>query len=120
MDALHYLREDNFVEESTSPWAAPMFTVPKKDGFIRLVVDYRRLNQVTEPDPYTMPQVEALLEQMGSAHFFSTLDLRKGYYQVPVDPCHVHKTAFVTKFGKFQFKVTPFGLRNAPATHFKC
>ena len=90
--------------------------IPKKDGSIRHVVDNRRLNQVTEADPYTMPRVEVLLEQMGHAHLFTTLDLRKGYYQVPVDHVHVPKTAFVTQFGKFQFKVMPFGLINAPAT----
>ena len=92
LEELSYLRENNFVEDSTSPWAAPMFPIPKKDGSIHLVVHYRRLNQVTEADPYTMPRVEVLLEQMGHAHLFTTLDLRKGYYQVP-DPVHVPKTA---------------------------
>ena len=93
-----------------------MFAVPKKDGSIRLVVDYRRLNQVTVPDPYTMPRIEILLEKMGSAKKISTLDLKKGYYKVPVYPQHREKTAFVTESGKYQFKVMPFGLKNAPAT----
>ena len=116
VDELSYLKEKGFVEESLSPWAAPMFPIPKKDGSIRLVVDYRRLNQVTEADPYSMPRIEVLLELMGHACLFTTLDLRKGYYQVPVDPAHRTKTAFVTQFGKFQFTVMPFGLKNAPAT----
>ena len=99
-----------------SPWAAPMFPIPKKDGSIRLVVDYRRLNQVTEADPYSMPRIEVLPELMGHPRLFTTLDLWKGYYQVPVDPAHRIKTAFVTQFGKFQFTVMPFGLKNVPAT----
>ena len=92
-----------------------MFAVPKKNGSIRLVVDYRRLNIVTISDPYSMPRVEDLLEQMGSASFFSTLDLQMGYYQVLVNHNDVSKTAFVTQFDKFQFRVMPFGLKNAPA-----
>ena len=73
------LKEKGFVEESMSPWAAPMFPIPKKDGSIRLAIDYRWLNQVTEADPYSMPRIEVLLEQMVHAHLFTTQDLRKGY-----------------------------------------
>ena len=93
-----------------------MFAVPKKNGEIRLVVDYGRLNQVTVPDPYVMPRVEEVLEAMGAAKLFTTLDLKKGYYQVLVEPEHQTKTTFITEFGKYQFRVMPFGLRNAPAT----
>ena len=115
-EELKYLKDNNFVEISSSPWLAPMFAVPKKDGSIRLVVDYHRLNQVTVPDPYTMPRIEILIEKMGSAKIFFTLDLKKGYYQVSVYPQHREKTAFVTEYGKYQFKVMPFVLKNAPAT----
>ena len=93
-----------------------MFAVPKKTGDIRLIVDYRRLNNVTVPDPYVMPRIEVLLEMMGKANIYSKLDLKKGYYQVPVAPHHQDKTAFVTEWGKFKFTVMPFGLRNAPST----
>ena len=72
-----------------------MFAVPKKDGSIRLVVENRRLNQVTASDSYAMPCIEFLLEKMGSAKIFSTVDLKKGYYQVPVYLQHREKTAFV-------------------------
>ena len=70
-----------------APWAAPMFAVPKKNGDIRLVVDYRYLNSVTVPDPYVMPRIEVLLEAMGAASIFTKLDLKnkKGYYQVAVN-----------------------------------
>ena len=111
---LDFLKEKNFIIPSTSPWAAPKFAVPKKTGNIRLVVDYRLLNNVTVPDPYVMPRIEVLLEMMGKANI--QLDLKKGYYQVPVAPHHQDKTAFVTEWGKFKFTVMPFGLRNAPST----
>ena len=113
---LDFLKEKNFIAPSTSPWAAPMFAVPKKTGDIRLIVDYRRLNNVTVPDPCVMPRIEVLLEMMGKANIYSKLDLKKGYYQVPVAPHHQDKTAFVTEWGKFKLTVMPFGLRNAPST----
>ena len=117
---LDFLKK-NFITPSTSPWAAPMFAVPKKTGDIRFVVDYRCLNNVTVPDPYVMPRIEVLLEMMGKANIYSKLDLKKGYYQVPVVSHHQvshhqDKTAFVTEWGKFKFTVMPFGLRNAPST----
>ena len=119
---LHYYRcpqiweEPGSIVKSTSPWAAPMFAVPKKNGSIRLVVDYRRLNQVTIPDPYVMPRIEVLLEIISVAQIFTTLDLKKGYYQVPVTAKHRQKNAFITEWGTFEFTVMPFGLRNAPTT----
>ena len=94
-----------------------MFAVLKKSpGSVRLVVDYRCLNIVTTPDPYCMPRIEDILEKMASATYFSTFDLARGFYQVPVEPCDMDKTTFLTPFGKFRFTVVPFGLRNAPAT----
>ena len=104
-----------FIVTSTAPWATPMFAVPKKNGLIGLVVDYRRLNKVTIPDPYPLPRIEVLLETVGRANVFSTLDLMKCYYQVRVHEKHQDKTRFITEWGKFQFTVMPFGLRNAPS-----
>ena len=111
------LRQNHLIEPSRAPWAAPMFAVPKKSpGSVRLVVDYRCLNTVTTPDPYCMPRIEDILEKMASATYFSTFDLARVFYQVPLEPCDMDKTTFLTPFGKFRFTVMPFGLRNAPAT----
>ena len=117
---LPYLIDMNFIEHSLSPWAVPMFAVPKKNGSIHLVVGYLRLNLVTVSDPpYSMPRVNCFYNRWVMLFLFSTLDLQKGYYQVPVHNDHILKTAFVTQFGKYQFRVMPFGLKNAPAT-FQC
>lgn len=103
------------IEPSRSPWAAPMLLVQKKDGTLRPVVDYRKLNQVTSPDPYPMPRTEELIERIATATYITTLDLTKGYWQVPMAPESREKTAFVTPFGKYQFRRMPFGLTGAPA-----
>ena len=91
----------------------------KKDGALRMCVDYRKLNSVTDDDVYPMPRVEELLDQIGKAKFVTTLDLAKGYYQVPVASEDQDKTAFVTSEGKFRFTRMPFGLKWAPTT-FQC
>ena len=75
--------EDGVIVESTSPWAAPILFVPKPGGEWRPCVDYRALNKITTPDPYTMPRVDDLLDKIGNSKFISTLDLTKGYWQVP-------------------------------------
>ena len=105
------------IEQSTAPWAAPMFAIPKKTpGSVRLVVDYSRLNAVTVPDPYYLPRIEDTLKRMSRAQFLSTFDLAIGFYQVPLEETDRDKTTFLTPFGKFRFKVMLFGLQNAPAT----
>ena len=109
------LAEMGVVEESTSPWASPIVPVPKSDSSIRLCIDYRKLNGVTEPDPYYIVTLEEILERVGSSRCISKLDLCKGFYQIEVEKDSVAKTAFITPFGKFQFKRMPFGLRNAPS-----
>ena len=90
--------------------------VHKEDGSLRLCVDYRQLNTVTQPYAYPMPRVEELLDRLGKAKYLSILDLAWGYWQVPVSPPDRYKTAFTTPFGFFQFKRMPFGLSGAPAT----
>ena len=108
--------EAGIVVPSKSPWTSPLVPVRKKDGSLRLCVDYRQLNTITAEDRYPMPRVEELLEQLGSANYISTIDLTKGYYQVSVHPDDRSKTAFMAPMGKFEFKRMPFGLKGAPAT----
>ena len=109
------LLELGVAEPSFSPWASPVVPVPKKDGSLRICIDYRRLNSVTVPDPYYMITLDEILEKVGSSGCLSKLDLSKGFYQIGIDEESKEKTAFVTPFGKFRFNRMPFGLRNAPA-----
>ena len=89
--------------------------VTKKDGSIRICVDYRKINAVTHPDPFPMPRIEEMIDSLAGARYLTTLDLTKGYWQVPVGESSRPKTAFVTPLGKYQFKVMPFGLVGEPA-----
>ena len=109
------LKED-IIEPSNSEWASPLVIVRKKDNTIRLCVDYRKLNAETQVDAYPMPRIDDILDQVGQAKFITTLDLAKGYWQVPVAKEDRHKTAFVSPRGLYQFKMLPFGLCGAPAT----
>uniref|UniRef100_A0A803KCS2 Gypsy retrotransposon integrase-like protein 1 n=1 Tax=Xenopus tropicalis TaxID=8364 RepID=A0A803KCS2_XENTR len=104
------------ITPSHSPWASPVVLVPKKDGSTRFCVDYRRLNDVTTTDAYPMPRVDELLDRLGNAKYLTTLDLSRGYWQIPLAPSAQEKSAFLTPFGLYQFTVMPFGMRNAPAT----
>ena len=103
------------VVPSTSPWASPVVPVPKKDGTVRVCVDYRKVNEVTVADPYYMATMDEILERVGESCVMSKLDLAKGFYQVEVEPQSQKKTAFVSPFGKYEFTRMPFGLKNAPA-----
>ena len=104
------------VEESTSAWSSPMVIVKKKDGTNRICVDYRKLNSWTKFDAYPMPRIDDLLDAIGQSPYLTTIDLMKGYWQVPMNEDDKEKTAFTSQLGLLQFKVMPFGLSGAPAT----
>lgn len=113
------LLRNELIEKSSSPWSFPVVVVYKKDGSKRLCIDYRRLNNITKMDGYPIPDIRDLLDCLNGAVIFSSLDLASGYWQVVLNEDDKEKTAFVTKYGFYQWKVMPFGLSTAPATFVK-
>ena len=103
-------------QKASSPWASPLHIVTKKDGSLRPCGDYRRLNMQTEPDHYPLPNITDVTSYLHGAQIFSKLDLLKGYYQVPMNPADIPKTAITTPFGTYTFNYSCFGLRNSGAT----
>ena len=104
------------IQSSKSPAGAPILFVPKKNGKLRMCIDYRGLNNVTIKNRYPLPLMDTLREQVSKAKVFSKLDLRDGYYLIRIKEGDEWKTAFRTRYGHFEYKVMPFGLCNAPAT----
>ena len=115
-EAVRNLLQAGIIEPSDSPWAAAVVMVPKKVSGWRLCLDYRPVNGVTQKDSYPLPRIDESLDLVSGSSWFSSLDLRSGYYQVPLSPEARPKTAFCTGRGLWQFKVLSFGLCNAPAT----
>ena len=115
------LLDSGIIRHSKSPYSAPIWVVPKKMDAsgkrkIRVVIDYRKLNEKTVNDKYPIPQIEEILDNMGKSEYFTTLDLKSGFHQILMDEKSIEKTAFSTDKGHFEFTRMPFGLKNAPAT----
>ncbi|KAJ9557909.1 hypothetical protein OSB04_012523 [Centaurea solstitialis] len=112
---LEELLGKGFIRPSSSPWGAPILFVKKKDGSMRMCIDYRELNKLTVKNRYPLPRIDDLFDQLQGAAWFSKIDLRSGYHQVKVREEDVQKTTFRMRYGHFEFVVMPFGLTNAPA-----
>ncbi|KAJ9521258.1 hypothetical protein QJQ45_022966 [Haematococcus lacustris] len=104
------------IEPSSSPYGAPILFVQRKDGSLRMCIDYRALNKLTVRDRYPLPRIDELFDKLAGKKVFSSLDLQASYHQIRITEEDVPKTAFLTPVGQFQFKVLCFGLTNAPAT----
>ena len=112
---LQKLLDKGFIKPSTSPWGAPVLFMKKKDKTLRLCIDYKQLNRVTVKNRYPLARIDDLFDQLRGARVYSNIDLRTGYRQLRVRETDIPKTAFMTRYGHFEFTVMPFGLTNAPA-----
>jgi hypothetical protein len=113
------LLDKEYIRPSVFPWGALVLFVKKKDGTLRLCIDYRQLNKVTIKNKYPLPRINDLFDQVGGAKIFSKLDLRSSYHQVRIKDQDINKIAFCTRYRHYKFVAIPFRLTNAPTT-FMC
>lgn len=118
---IELMLKQGIIKPSVSPWSSPLWVVAKKQDASgerkwRIVIDYRKLNDNTIGDAYPLPNIDDILDNLGRAEYFTTLDLASGFHQIPMDPHDSPKTAFSTPTGHYEFTRMPFGLKNAPAS----
>jgi hypothetical protein len=116
---LQELLDKEYIRPSVSPWGETILFLKKKDSTLRLCINYRQLNKMTNKEKYPLPRINDLFDQVGGANIFSKLDLRSSYHHVRIKDEDIRKTTFRTRYGHYEFVVIPFGLTNAPAT-FMC
>ena len=107
--------EAKVIRPSNSPWSAPIIVIPKKDGTVRMCIDYRKLNAIPQLEMWTLPVIRDILDRLSGSVWFTTLDLKAGYWQVLLDADSIPKTAFSTPDGHYECLRHTFGLKNAPA-----
>ena len=108
--------EKGLVRKSTSPWASPVVLVPKPNGQTRMCFDYRAVNKVTVADSHPLPRIDDILDRLKGAKYFSKIDLKSGFWQIPMEESSIPKTAFTTHRGLYECLIMPFGLKNSPST----
>jgi hypothetical protein len=113
---LGLLLEKVLVRPIVSPWGAPVLFAPKKDGVLRMCLDYRALNKLTVKNKCPIPRIDEIFDRLQGAQHFTSLDLRSGYYQIRMRDAGIPKTCIRTRYGSFEFLVMPLGLTNAPST----
>jgi len=116
---LEEILKKGYIHPSVSPWGAPVLFVKKKDGTLKLCIDFIKLNKVTMKNKYYFPRIDDLFDQLRCTRVFSKIDLRYGYHQVRIKEEDINKTAFSVKYGHYEFTMVSFGLSNAP-TIFMC
>ena len=103
------------IRPSRSPWCSPLLLVTKPDGSIRFCMDFRQLNTITVSDPYPLPRIDDIFDRLNGSDWFTSIDLKAGYWQILVADEDIEKTAFSTPDGHYEFLRLPFGLKNAPS-----
>jgi hypothetical protein len=113
---LSLLLEKGLIRPRMSPWGAPVLFATKKDGGLRMCLDYRAFNKLTIENKCPIPRIDEIFERLQGAQYFTSLDIRSGYYQIRMKDADIPKTCIRTRYGSFEFLVMPFGLTNTPST----